>query len=136
MIGAYGPWAASLAGERPGRLSFRGPRFDAGRIDDWRREALDRVADLMREPDAGGVPQAELQHQLDYDGLHVEHLSWQLPYGPPTEAVFLKPEGARGRLPAILALHDHSGLKYFGYRKIAQMSDDLHPMMKELRDKS
>src|SRR5689334_21961810 len=27
MIGAYGPWAASLAGEGPARLSFRNPRF-------------------------------------------------------------------------------------------------------------
>ncbi len=47
---------------------------------------------------------------------------WQLPYGPPTEALFLKPKDATGPLPAILALHDHGGNKYFGHRKIAQMS--------------
>ncbi len=86
------------------------------------------------QPDAGGVPRAQVQHALTYDGLHVEHLSWQLPYGPPTEAVLLKPAGARGRLPAVLGLHDHGGNKYFGWRKIAQMSDQLHPMMKEHRD--
>ena len=62
-----------------------------------------------------------------YDGLHIEHLTWQLPYGPPTEAVFLKPAGAQGRLPAVLGLHDHGGNKYFGWRKIARMSDQLHP---------
>lgn len=135
MIGAYGPWAASLAGEGPGRLSFRGPRFDAGRLDEWRREALGRVADLLRSPDAGGVPDAEVQHQLEFDGLHVEHLRWQLPYGPPTEAVFLKPIGAEGRLPAVLALHDHGGMKYFGWRKVAQIGDELHPMMREHRDR-
>src|SRR5262249_57880893 len=62
--------------------------------------------------------------------LDVEYRSWQPPYGPPTEAVSLKPAGARGRLPAVLGLHDHGGNKYFGWRKIAQISDQVHPMMK------
>ena len=135
MIGAYGPWAASIAGEGPARLSFRNQKFDLEGIDNWRRSALDRVADRLLSPETGGVPRAEVQHQLDYDGLHVEHLSWQLPYGPSTEAVFLKPKGATGRLPAVIGLHDHGGNKYFGWRKIAQISDDLHPIMREHRDR-
>lgn len=136
MIGAYGPWAASLVGDGPARLSFRQARFAPEHLDAWRRAALDRLHALLLEPDAGGVPRAEVQHQFDYDGLHVEHLSWQLPYGPPTEAVFLKPKGASGRLPAVLALHDHGGNKYFGWRKIAQIGDEIHPMMREHRDSS
>lgn len=134
MIGAYGPWAASLVGEGPARLSLLQARFAPADLDAWRRAALERFATLVLEPDPGGVPDAEVQHQFEYDGLRVEHLSWQLPYGPPTEAVFLKPKGATGRLPGVLALHDHGGKKYFGWRKIAQMSADVHPMMKEHRD--
>src|SRR5690349_16223976 len=102
MIGAYGPWAAALAGEGPARLSFRRPDVQPTDIDDWRRTARGRLADRLLQPDAGGVPEAELQHQIDYDGLHIEHLNWQLPYGPPTEALVLKPKDARGRLPAVL----------------------------------
>ena len=132
MIGAYGPWAAALAGEGPARLSFRREKF--ADLESWRRQARARLAECLLSPDIGGVPRAELQHQLEYDGLHVEHLSWQLPYGPPTEALFLKPKGATGRLPAVLGLHDHGGNKYFGLRKIAQMGDELHPMMREHRD--
>ncbi len=134
MIGAYGPWAASLLGEGPARLSFRNPRFLPEDLVAWRHQALDRVADLMIEPEGGGIPQAEVQHRFEYDGLVVEHLNWQLPYGPPTEAVLLKPTAAKGPLPAILALHDHGGNKAFGWRKIAQMGDDLHPVMREHRD--
>lgn len=135
MIGVYGAWAASLAGEGPARLSFRGPRFRAGDLDAWRATARARLAECLLPPETGGVPKAELQHQIDYDGLHIEHLSWQLPYGPPTEALFLKPKGERGPLPAVLALHDHGGNKYFGTRKIAQMGDVLHPMMTRHRDR-
>jgi dienelactone hydrolase len=52
--------------------------------------------------------------------LDIEFLTWQLPMGPKTEAVLLKPAGARGRLPGILALHDHGGNKFLGWRKIAR----------------
>ena len=124
MIGAYGPWAAGLAGEGPARLSFRNPRFQPGDLDGWRTQARGRLQACLLQPDSGGVPRAQVQHQFVYDGLHVEHLSWQLPYGPPTEAYFFKPAGATGRLPAVLGLHDHGGNKYFGARKIAQISDD------------
>jgi hypothetical protein len=132
MIGAYGPWAAGLVGDGPARLSYRNPQFQD--LDAWRKVAIARVHERLLSPDAGGVPEAKLQHQIDYDGLHIEHLSWQLPYGPPTEALFLKPKDATGRLPAVLALHDHGGNKYFGTRKIAQMGAELHPVMKHHRD--
>jgi dienelactone hydrolase len=134
MIGAYGPWAAGLSGDEPARLSFRRPRFGAAAIDAWRLEARDRFRAALMQPATGGAPKAELQHRLVYRGLHVEHLTWQLPYGPPTEAVLLKPAGAQGRLPAVLALHDHGGNKYFGWRKIAQFDDQIHPLMKQHRD--
>jgi dienelactone hydrolase len=134
MIGAYGPWAAGLTGDGPGRLSFRNPRFERKDLDAWRAQARDRLKACLLQPNSGGVPLAQAQHQFVYDGLHVEHLTWQLPYGPPTEAYLLKPKNARGRLPAVLGLHDHGGKKYFGARKIAQLNDQLHPMMKKHRE--
>src|SRR5438105_2339421 len=100
MIGAYGPWAAGLVGDGPARLSFRQARFRAGAIDAWRNQARGRLEACLMQPDTGGIPKAQVQHQFIQDGLHIEHLSWQLPYGPPTEAVFFKPADARGRLPA------------------------------------
>ena len=133
MIGAYGPWAAGLAGDGPGRLSFRNPRF--GDLEAWRTVARARIAACLAEPDAGPTPKAELQHAFEFEGLSVEHLQWTLPYGPPTEAYLLKPKGATGRLPAVLALHDHGGNKYFGTRKIAQISAEIHPMMRTHRDR-
>ena len=116
MIGAYGPWAADIVGDEPPALSLRTGKWTD--VEEWRRIAQARVLELLAQPDTGGPPQPTVHRQFTYDGLHVEELSWQLPYGPATRAVFLKPERATGKLPGILALHDHGGLKYFGKRKI------------------
>jgi len=133
MLGAYGPWAASLVPDGPGRLSFRNPKFTDPEA--WRRVAKPALLGRLMEPDTGGVPEAELQHQFTHDGVAIEHLRWSLPYGPPTEAYLLRPEGARGRLPGVVALHDHGGNKYFGTRKIVDLGGAPHPMMKAHREK-
>ena len=59
--------------------------------------------------------------------LEMEEISWQLPFGPRTGAYFIKPRSS-GRLPGLLAFHDHGGDKHFGKRKIARFADVLHPM--------
>jgi len=126
MIGAYGEWAAQAAPDPP-RLSFRQPMF--GKVDAWRPVARTRFREALLGPGGAATPVAAVQHQLEFDGLSIEHLQWQLPYGPPTEALLLKPAGARGKLPGIVGLHDHGGNKYFGVRKITRMSKDPHPDM-------
>lgn len=132
MIGAYGPWAAGLAKDPP-NLSFRHPKFQD--VEKWRPIARQRMAELLAQADSGGIPEVTVHEQYIYDGLHCELLSWQLPYGPRTEAIFLKPAGAKGPLPGVLALHDHSGNKYFGKRKVARTADDRHPMMEKHHQK-
>ena len=128
MIGAYGPWMASLA-EDPPELSFR--RQEWSDVEAWRPVARQKVFDCLAMPGRDAAPQVTLHDQYTYDGLHVEELSWQRDYGPRTEAILLKPADSSGALPGILALHDHAGNKYFGKRKIARTSDDWHPMIRE-----
>jgi dienelactone hydrolase len=130
MIGAYGPWAARLFGDGPAELSFRNPKFKAKGISAWRRLALAKARDFIAEPAIPWKPRARVGKRYEFEGLAVEELSWQLPYGPRTSALFMKPAGARGRLPAILALHDHAGKKYFGLGKISR-TPRQHPLMRE-----
>jgi dienelactone hydrolase len=127
MIGAYGPWAAGLAGRGPAALSFLQPRYRS--LPAWRRQARARLRDLLAEPDRPQRPRARVERRGRFGELVFEELSWQLPYGPRTRAVFLKPAGAAGRLPAILALHDHGGNKFFGADKIARLPGAQHPRM-------
>jgi dienelactone hydrolase len=126
LLGAYGPWAALLA-DRPASLSFR--RKEWTDVEAWRLVARQRLLERLAPPHTGGTPEVTVHRQTVYDGLHAEDLSWQLPYGPPTEAIYLKAAGSAGRLPGILALHDHAGKKYFGKRKIACTAGDWHPAM-------
>lgn len=127
MIGAFGPWAATLVNEEPAAFSLRNPRWND--LDVWRGAARQRLLERLAKPTVGGVPSVTVQRQFTYEGVQIEDLSWQLPYGPPTRAYLLKPAGATGKLPAILGLHDHGGQKYFGREKITRTEDRVHPLM-------
>lgn len=126
MIGAYGEWAAGSMADPP-RLSFRRPEFRD--LAAWKRRARTRFVDALLAPAPAPVPVVTVDHKREFDGLEIEHLRWQLPYGPATEAVLLKPAGAKGKLPGVVGLHDHGGNKYFGVRKITRTTNDPHPLM-------
>jgi hypothetical protein len=134
IIGAYGAWAASLTGNKLPSLSFRKKEFT--NLSDWKKQARNRLIERLSIPATGPAPEVIVKKILQYDGLHIEELSWQLPYGPPTDAILLKPANAKGKLPAILAFHDHGGQKYFGTRKITRTSDKMHPVMIEHQKES
>jgi dienelactone hydrolase len=129
IIGLYGKWAASLTEGRLPSLSFRNKEWSDPLT--WQKTANTRVADRLAIPDIGGMPKVTVKKKYTYDGLQVEELSWQLPYGRPTDALVLKPVNASGRLPGILAFHDHGGNKYFGTRKITRTNDNRHSLIVE-----
>ncbi|TLU95000.1 hypothetical protein FEM55_07420 [Dyadobacter sediminis] len=127
IIGGYGGWASSLIGGVPS-LSFRNPQITD--LNAWRERAIAKTQELLSSP-SKEEPKVVVEKKYVYDGLEIEELSWQLPYGRSTKAVLLKPKGITKPLPAILALHDHAGMKYFGYRKIVKTADDQHPVLTE-----
>lgn len=127
IIGQYGQWASSLTENKLPSHSFRNPRWD--NLETWKQAARERLLDRISIPDIGQNPEVTVVKQYEYDGLHVEELSWQLPYGRPTQAILLKPAGAKRPLPGILAFHDHGGRKYFGKRKITKTGDKQHEMI-------
>ena len=128
IIGAYGPWATGENSKSLPSHSFRNPVWKKHK--DWQAAAKKITTDRMGIRSTDPMPQVVVKKEYEYDGLHIEELSWQLPYGRATDAILLKPAGAKGPLPAILAFHDHGGNKYFGTRKITKTSDNQHPLMK------
>ncbi len=129
LLGSYGEWAATLVDDTPGTLSLRNPQWND--IGAWRKRGRQKLNELIAMPHLDRRPAVKVVRTYEYDGLYMEDLRWQFPYGPPTEAVFMKPVGSSGQLPGILALHDHGGVKYFGKRKIIRTSKKLHPFIRD-----
>ncbi|MFM1851006.1 MAG: hypothetical protein RIS54_690 [Verrucomicrobiota bacterium] len=130
MIGAFGEWAASLLPEGPGRWSLQGcpPDEFVARRERARTGTLDLMAPPRLAP-----PRATVLRQWEFDGLAIEEISWPQPAGADTLAWVLKPAGATGRLPGVLALHDHGRFKFFGKEKIAQTGEAVHPLVGQHR---
>lgn len=130
LLGAYGPWMADAFGTRY-EYSFLNDKWTD--VSAWSREARALFFCSILSPDLV-MPKVELEDRRTLEGLVIEKLSWHLPFGPKTEAYFLKPQGVSGRLPAVLALHDHGANKYFGKQKIATASETVHPYVQSYRD--
>lgn len=135
QVGAYGPWLSDrILGDGPARLSFRTGKWKS--VDEWRQVARKRLLECMAPVDLGGRPEVTVTGRTTYDGLDIEFLTWQLPMGPKTEAVLLKPAGARGPLPGVLGLHDHGGNKFLGWRKIVRTGDTPWEIQRKHQEES
>jgi dienelactone hydrolase len=77
-----------------------------------------------------------VERRWERGGVEGEEISWWVGYGPRTYAWLLKPAGAEGWLPAVVALHDHGGFKYFGKEKIADGPDETAPILTNFRAES
>ena len=84
-------------------------------------ETRSRVREVLGVSFRGAEPLAPRQEAFwSTDDVIGEEVTWSVGYGPRTAAWLLRPRGKHGgRLPAVLALHDHSDFKYFGKEKIA-----------------
>jgi dienelactone hydrolase len=93
-------------------------------IESWRTQARAKVFELLAyEPPACPLDPA-VQQITEKDGLVTELVSWAQPFGPRTEAFVVRPSRANGRLPGIVALHDHSAFKYFGKEKLVETENE------------
>jgi dienelactone hydrolase len=125
-----GPHTALLNG-LPARAALAFAARPRRSLAAWRTRTRARLAAQLLLPDT--LPSAvavRVESRRSYDGLLVEELSWTMPWGPRTRAVFARPLDATGRLPAVLGLHDHSGFKAMGYEKIVAFAPRVHPRLR------
>lgn len=73
-------------------------------------------------PDAAAAD-VRVEATWERDGLVGEELTWSVGYGPRAAATFVKPAGATGPLPGVVALHCHGGFMFYGREKVV---DGLH----------
>ncbi|MEM2145480.1 MAG: hypothetical protein QW279_08960 [Candidatus Jordarchaeaceae archaeon] len=95
-------------------------------MDIWRTRARAKVFELLAF-DPPSIPlNATIDARYEVDGVVSEEISYDMPYGPRTRGFFLYPKDRkRGeKLPAVIALHDHGGFKYFGKEKITAIPNE------------
>ena len=129
IIGPIGLWAVENNKNKLPKFSFRNKKFTS--LESWKKIAKKQTIDRLAIPNLGSIKNLQTVKKYVLDGLEIEEITWQLPYGQPTSAIVLKPENVKGKLPGILAFHDHGGNKYFGTRKITKTIEPQHPMMKQ-----
>lgn len=123
-LGPYSDWVRAAA---PSYLDRPEPDAAATRS---------RVRDVL-ECDASSESPSDVQVETSWqDGdLIGEEISWSVGYGPRTHAYALRPADADGPLPGVVALHCHSGFKFFGKEKIADGPDAPTVEVRDLRDR-
>jgi len=118
-IGAYYDLASSELTRHEPELSYLARDWPEREV--WRTRAKAKVYELLAF-DPPEVPlRASTDDQWEMDGLIVEEISYDQPYGPRTEGLFMYPAHRQGPLPAIVALHDHGGFKALGKEKIVDL---------------
>jgi dienelactone hydrolase len=67
------------------------------------------------------------------DGVTIRRLRWSVGYGPDTTAWLLRPAGVRGRLPAVLGMHCHAGVRSVGAEQLVDLGVDASARANWLR---
>jgi dienelactone hydrolase len=132
VLGAYHAlalWSESSCA-RP--FSFLDPRWTDGEA--WKRQAREKVHELLSFDPPACSPEPAIEVVRTSNGLVTERVSYAQPFGPRTEGFLLRPSTAADRLPGVVALHDHSGFKYFGKEKLVSLEDEP-AILKELKQK-
>lgn len=132
-LGPYLPQLDRILDEQGATLSYLAREWPS--LAEWRTRARAKLFELLAYSPAPAPLEARLGRTVTHNGLTIEEVSWELGYGPRCEGWVMKPQGARGRLPVVVALHDHSGFKYYGKEKIAE-SDHIFPLTPELRERA
>ena len=78
--------------------------------------------------------QVRIEREWQKDGLLGQEISWSVGFGPRTYAYVFKPANATKPLPGIVALHDHSGFKYYGKEKIADGPEETLKVLSAFRE--
>ena len=124
-MGNYAAMAETIANSCRYPYSFLSDEWDDVAV--WQRLVRGKVFELLSYNPPRTSLNPKTLKSFEYDGVQIELVSWDQPFGAPTEAYFMKPLGPgknSGKLPVIVTLHDHGNFKYYGKEKITALPDE------------
>jgi dienelactone hydrolase len=125
-IGSLARFIESQAvhGEFP--LSYLRDEFN--NLAEWKKQARGRLLDLLHYAPATCPPRAEVVERVKQPGYMREKVFFQTTPDIRVPAYVLVPDGLTRPAPAIVALHDHGGMYFWGKEKIVETTDE-HPVL-------
>jgi dienelactone hydrolase len=118
----FDPMMQWLARENAPRLSFLDPKWKS--LDDWKAAARPVLRDRLGYAPTAAPLQADLLRREERDDFTVEVVNISATTAYHIPARVLVPKNRRGRLPAVLALHCHSGRYTWGHEKVLSTPDE------------
>lgn len=125
-VGSLYPLIASQVPSGPAHLSFLQPRFKDTAA--WRRAARAKVLELLHYQPLACSPRPEVLSVTDHGDYRREELRFSTTPDTRVPASVLIPKNAKGRLPAVIALHDHGGFYLWGREKLVEKAEE-HPTL-------
>lgn len=120
-----------LARENAPRLSFLDPQWRS--LDAWKAAARPVLRDRLGYAPAAVPLKADLVRREERDGFSVEVVNISATSAYHIPARVLIPKNRTGRLPAVLALHCHSGRYTWGHEKVLSTPGES-PTLTEFRN--
>lgn len=118
----FNPLFEWLARENAPGLSFLDARWRS--LNDWKAAARSVLRDRLGYAPAALPIGADFVRREERDGFTVEVVNIHATSAYSIPARVLVPQGRRGRLPAVLALHCHSGRYTWGHEKVLSAPDE------------
>lgn len=128
-LGNLHPIIQSIADARALPLSFLNDRWRD--LDSWKREARAFFRERLSYHPKALPLKADLARREERDDYTVEVINIHATTAYHIPARVLVPKGRRGRLPAVVAIHDHGGRYVWAHGKILSHADDVPELLAE-----
>ncbi|MGH9449317.1 MAG: dienelactone hydrolase family protein [Terriglobia bacterium] len=131
-LGSLYPFIKKMQDEAPQSMAFLKVRPKD--LEAWKAEARTKVFDLLLYRPKPCDPQARILEKVDKGDYIREYLHFHTTPDIEVPAYFLYPKRAKFPVPAVVALHDHSGFYYYGKEKIVEIEHE-NPVVTAFRQR-
>lgn len=121
-LGNLFPFVEAVAQTKQPRLTFLENRWKD--LDSWKREARPLFREALHYDPPPEALRGDVLSTVERDGLIIETVDISATSFYSIPAKLLRPANRKGKLPGIVALHDHSGRYVWGHEKVVSDKSD------------
>lgn len=129
-LGSLYPFIQAQAVQKDWPLSFLSPAFNEAET--WKAKARAKVLELLHYTPPPCDPRPEVVERKQCNGYVREKILFNTTPSLRIAAYVLVPNGLKDKGPAVLAMHDHGGMYFWGKEKLIE-NENEHPVLAEFK---